>query len=302
MTRIPQPSEPKSAFTLVELLVSMAVLVMLVVLVARLMSSATLITTQSGKRMDSDTQIRVIFDRMASDFSGLVKRQDADYIFAKQAGNDTMYFFTEGSAYFDSSVGDGAKSSASLVGYRVNSSFQLERLSRGLTWDGTPTPSPSPGSPGSIMFLTPSGSSNPVSGSTIAGNWTSLVGSPPSYSNGTGADYHVIGDQVYRLEVSFLQTNGTVSSSVASYNGLQNVSAIVVALGMLDTTSRVILLQNGQIPTSTGNNMIAVLPDSVDGTPTLQTWKASTYLTASGISQASAAQLRIYERAFYLTK
>jgi prepilin-type N-terminal cleavage/methylation domain-containing protein len=288
-------------FTLVEMLFSILVLVVLVVLVAQLMSSATLVINQSGKRMDSDNQVRIVFDRMASDFSAMVKRQDADCIFAKQTGNDTMYFYSEAPAYFDSSIGDGAKSSVSLVGYRVNSSFQLERLSRGLTWDGgSPAPSPSPGG---MVFLTyASGSATPNSGSTIAGNWASLVGSSPSYSNGTGADYHAVGDQVYRLEVSFLQTNGTISSSVTSYSGLQNVSAIVVALGMLDTTSRVILFQNGQIPTATGNGMVSALPDSVDGTPTLQTWKASTYLTASGVSQAAAAQLRIYERAFYLTK
>ena len=283
-----------------ELLVSIAVLALLVVLVARLMSSATSTTTQTGKRMDSDNQVRVIFDRMASDFSAMVKRQDADYIFAKQTGNDTMYFYSEAPAYFDSSVGDGAKNSVSLVGYRVNSSFQLERLSRGLTWDGVPNPSPSPGG---MMFLTyPSGSTSPNSASTIAGNWAALVGSSPSYSNGTGADYHVIGDQVYRLEVSFLQTNGVLSGSVTSYNGLQNVSAIVVALGMLDNTSRAILLQNGQIPVATGNTLIGALSDSVDGTPTLQTWKASTYLTTSGVPQAAAAQLRVYERAFYLTR
>jgi len=287
-------------FTLLEMLFSMGVLVMLVVLVAQLMSSAALVTNQSGKRMDSDSQVRAIFDRMARDFNSMVKRQDVDYIFAKQAGNDTMYFYSEAPAYFDSSVSDGAKSSLSLVGYHVNSSFQLERLSRGLTWDGVPAPSPSPGS---MVFLTyPSGSTTPNSASTIAGNWASAVGSSPNYSDGSGADYHVVGDQVYRLEVTFLQTNGVLSNSVTSYNGLQNVSAIVVALGMLDTTSRVILLQNGQIPVATGNTMIGALSDSVDGTPTLQTWKASTYLTTSGIPQAAAAQLRIYERAFYLAK
>src|SRR5438067_10460227 len=143
-----------SAFTLIELLVSIGVLAMLVVLVGRLMSSATLAISQSGKKMDSDSQVRIIFDRMANDFGAIVRRQDVDYIFAKQNGNDTMYFFSEAAKYFDSSVSDSAKSSLALVGYRVNPSFQLERLSRGLTWDG----------PGSIVFLTPSGSLTPVTG------------------------------------------------------------------------------------------------------------------------------------------
>ena len=109
---------------------------MLVILVGRLMSGATSAINQSSKRMDSDSQVRLIFDRMANDFSAIVRRQDVDYIFAKQNGNDTMYFFSEAAKYFDTSVSDSAKSSLALVGYRVNSSFQLERLSRGLTWDG----------------------------------------------------------------------------------------------------------------------------------------------------------------------
>src|SRR5882757_11200917 len=98
-----------SAFTLIELLVSIGILALLVVLVSGLVNSATLATNQSGKRMDSDSQVRLIFDRMANDFSAIVRRQDVDYIFAKQNGNDTMYFFSEAAKYFDTSVSDSAK-------------------------------------------------------------------------------------------------------------------------------------------------------------------------------------------------
>ncbi len=278
---------------------SIAVLAIVIVLVAFLMSGATLATNQSGKRMDSDSQVRMVFDRMAADFAAIMRRNDANYIFAKRTGNDTMYFYSEAPTYFDSSLSDSAKNLVALVGYRINSNYQLERLSQGLRWDGTFSSSTSPGS---IIFLTyPAGTSVPDPASTIAGNWASVVGTAGSgYSDGTSSNYHVLGDQVYRLEVSFLQTNGTLSSSVTSYNGLQNVSAIVVALGMLDTTSRVLVQQNGQIPATTGNQMIGALPDSVDGTPILQIWKASSYLTSSGIPQQPASHLRIYERAFYL--
>ena len=216
---------PSAAFTLIEVLLSI-VLVMLVDLSRPPNERRYFGKGQSGKRMDSNSQVRIVFDRMANDFAGIVRRQDVDYVFAKQNGNDTMYFFSEAAKYFDTSVSDSAKSSLSLVGYRVNSNFQLERLSRGLIWDGQVAPSPAPGS---MVFLTPSGSSTPLRGSTIAGNWAAAVGTGPNYSNGTGTDYHVIGDQVYRLEISFLQTNGTISTSVTSYNGLQNVSAIIVA-------------------------------------------------------------------------
>ncbi len=273
---------------------------MLVILIGHLMSGASLAINQSGKRMDSDSQVRVIFDRMANDFGAIIRRQDVDYIFAKQNGNDTMYFFSQAAKYFDSSISDSAKSSLALVGYRINSGFQLERLSRGLTWDGQVGPSPAPGS---MVFLTPSGSLTPLSGSTIAGNWAAAVGSGPSYSDGAGDDYHIIGDQVYRLEVSFLQTNGTLSTSITSYNGLQGVSAIIVALGMLDRTSRLLAAPpSGQITSPIGTPMVNALPDAIDGTSPLQTWKASSYLTTSGISQAAASQLRIYERTFFFSQ
>src|SRR5438874_3674711 len=109
-----------SAFTLIELLLAIGVLAMLVALVGRLLSSATLAIHQSGNRMDSDSQVRIVFDRMANDFATMVRRQDVDYIFAKQNGNDTMYFFSEATKYFDQSIADSAKSSVALVGYRVN--------------------------------------------------------------------------------------------------------------------------------------------------------------------------------------
>jgi prepilin-type N-terminal cleavage/methylation domain-containing protein len=299
MMRRPYFDPSVKAFTLVEMLVSIAVLTLLVGFVLFLVTSASSVTKQSGIKMDCDSQARAIFDRMTDDFTSMLRRTDADYIFAKQAGNDTMYFYSQAPSYFDSTLLPPAKNPVSLVGYRINPSFQLERLSRGLTWDGIPAPSPSPGS---VVFLTyASGSATPLSASTIAGNWASAVGTSPGYSDGTGSDYHVVGDQVYRLEVSFFQSTGAISTSVTSYNGLQNVSAIAVAIGMLDTTNRVIVSQNGQIPAAVGNQMIAALPEAVDGTPTLQSWKASAYLTSSGIQQTAASQLRIYERLFYLS-
>jgi prepilin-type N-terminal cleavage/methylation domain-containing protein len=285
-------------FTLIEIMISIAILALLVAFIARVMSSAMVIANIGGKRLDSDSQARAVFDRMAADFSSMIRRQDVDYIFAKQAGNDTMFFFSEATKYFDSSLSDSAKSSLALVGYRIDPSYQLERLSRGLTWDGQVGPSPAPGS---IVFLTPSESATPVAGSTIAGNWANVVGTPGNgYTDGTGSDYHVIGDQVYRLEISFLQTNGNISTSVTPYNGLQNIAGIIVAIALLDPKSRTIVAPGGQIASPVGIPMVNALPDAVDGTSPLQTWKASSYLTTSGLPPTAASQLRIYERTFYL--
>ena len=62
------------AFTLVELLISFGVLALLILLVSQLMNSATAVTRTGSKHIDTDTQARVILDRMALDFAKMLKR------------------------------------------------------------------------------------------------------------------------------------------------------------------------------------------------------------------------------------
>src|SRR5467141_1758103 len=54
-----------NAFTLVELLVSMGVLVLLVFLATQLVNSAATVAIVGYKRMDADSEARQVFDRMA---------------------------------------------------------------------------------------------------------------------------------------------------------------------------------------------------------------------------------------------
>src|SRR4029079_19396696 len=102
----------KHAFTLVELMVTMAVLALLVLFVSSLVNSAATITTLGNKRMDADTQARQLLDRMAVDFSQMVKRDDVDF-FAKgtvaprtgggtMPGNDQIAFYSAVSGYYPS--------------------------------------------------------------------------------------------------------------------------------------------------------------------------------------------------------
>ncbi|HEY6070342.1 MAG TPA: prepilin-type N-terminal cleavage/methylation domain-containing protein, partial [Chthoniobacterales bacterium] len=136
-------SKSKDAFTIVELLVSIAVLVVLVLLVSQLFSSAASVTTSGNKRMTAEAQLRPLFDRMAVDFSQMLKRADIDYYLKSpssvQTGNDQLAFYSTVSGYYPSS---GSQSPISLVGYRINSvsgstAFnRLERMSKGLVWNG----------------------------------------------------------------------------------------------------------------------------------------------------------------------
>jgi len=214
----------KTAFTLIELMVSMVVLILLVVMIVSLTNSATTVFTSGRNRLDADSQARLIFDRMAVDFAKMVKRPDADCVFAKLDGgagdgeNDAMFFYSEAPAYFNSSV-TGNASPVTLVGYRINFNNAnhpgvpvLERLGKGLTWDGATSGT----NPGGMVFLTiPGSSATPGSASTITGNWTEL-GTPAgangcAFGDGTDSDYSVLSDEVYRIEIQFLLTDQSIS-------------------------------------------------------------------------------------------
>ena len=81
-----------AAFTLVEMLVSMAVLTLVVLSVARLFDNAAALTATANKRMEADGQARSLLDRFAIDFAQMLRRSDADYSLKTpadiQPGND----------------------------------------------------------------------------------------------------------------------------------------------------------------------------------------------------------------------
>src|SRR6266705_6422017 len=116
-------------FTLAELLVSMAVLIIITLMLTQLMTSATAITRTAHKHIDTDTQARVVFDRMALDFAQMLKRTDVNYYVKQRAGynghgnghgwgqghhgdlgSDQMAFFTQVPGYYPSGTVSGQKS------------------------------------------------------------------------------------------------------------------------------------------------------------------------------------------------
>jgi prepilin-type N-terminal cleavage/methylation domain-containing protein len=96
----------RQAFTLVEMLVSVAVLVLILVFTAQMMNSTTISTGLSNKHGDADSQARMVFDRIARDFAGMPQRQDVDFLFEKQqsgnastVSNDEIFFYSQAPAF-----------------------------------------------------------------------------------------------------------------------------------------------------------------------------------------------------------
>jgi prepilin-type N-terminal cleavage/methylation domain-containing protein len=323
------PGSTPRAFTLVELLVAMTVLTLLVLLVSQMVSATTAVTTGNRERLDADGEARLVLDRMGLDISRMLERSDVDYIFASLPGNDKFFFYSEAPAYFDnSSTIATAQSSLALVGYQINNSsqappFQLSRLSKGLTWDES-----SSSTPGSIVYLTPSSTPSasptpsPDPNSTLAGHWAATIGTAPDYNGTDTTSYHVIGDAVCRLEICFLlkavPASGTTAALPAIYsitpyrgsdalhnavNGMQDVRAIVVTIAVLDPTSRQIAPDLSHISTAlrdvTAGDLSASPPVLIS-----KTWQSEidggTFAADAQIPKAAAAQVRVYQRHFYL--
>ena len=277
-----------NGFTVVEILVSVAVLVVLVLLLSRLFSSAAAVTTAGNKRMDSDAQIRPLFDRMAVDFSQMVKRSDVDYYLKSSAnpqpGNDQIAFYCAVSGYYPS---NGSQSSISVVSYRINSSSgstrfnKLERMAKGLVWNGVSTTDMP------VVFL-------PL---TISSTW-------PAATNGNSdSDYELIGPYVFRFEYYFLLKNGDLSDTPwdtsvghSSVAGMKDVAAISFCIATIDPKSRV-LLSDSELTTLAGR-----LPDfstSMTAGGLVSQWQAALDATTD-MPRPAVSAIRLHERYFYL--
>ena len=277
-----------NGFTIVELLVSVAVLVVLVLLVSRLFSSAATVTTSGNKRMNADAQLRPLFDRMAVDFSQMIKRSDVDYYLKSsanaQAGNDQMAFYSAVAGYYPSS---GSQSPISVVGYRINSisgstNFnKLERMSKGLVRNGvsvTDTP---------VVFL-------PL---TMSATWLAATNAS------TDPDYELIGPYAFRFEYYYLLKNGNLSDTPwnasaghTSVTGMQDVAAVSVAIAAIDPKSRV-LISDSQL-TALASRLTDFTTSMTPGV-LLNQWQVALDGT-SDMPRPAIQGVRIYERYFYL--
>lgn len=271
-----------AAFTLVEMLVSIAVLTLIVLSVARLFDNVATLTTAGSKRMEADGQARPLLDRLAIDFARMLRRSDVDYYLKTpanvQTGNDQIAFYSEVPGYYPST---GSQSPISLVSYRINAQFKVERLGKGLLWNGV--------SPGStpIAFL-------PL---TIAASW-------PAATNGTAdPDYEMAAANVFRLEYFYCLTNGKLSltpwdtdAGHTAVNGMQDVTAISVAIAAIDPKSRA-LLSDTQLATVTARMNDFALPMGPGAL--LARWQEALNAT-NDMPRSAISGVRIYQRSLPL--
>lgn len=279
-------SRARRAFTIVELLVAISVVALLVLLISQLVGRATTMTSDGIKRMDMNGEAQFIFNRMALDFGGIVKRSDVDYYLQKSDGNDQLAFYSLTTGYYpDGVTGQTATSPVCVAGYRVRSN-RLERLSKALIWNGVSDDTQS-------VSSLPAGAFPMVfAPSTLTGTWTQIA------ATGDDPDYEVISDHVYRLEFRYLLKDGSVSDTPyfgtnTAVNGLRDVSAFIVAIALLDAKSRNIVTDM--------STAASALPDPSGADTILKEWQGKLDDADLGLPRAAASQVRFYERYFYLS-
>ena len=264
-----------------ELLVSIVVVVIIVLMGTQLMTSATAITRNAHKHIDTDTQARAVFDRMALDFAQMLKRTDIDY-YVKQRGaynghgnghgngqgkngdkgSDQMAFFSAVPGYYPSGYTVGQQSPISLVTYRVTESNsndpaygRLVRMAKGLGWNAidsnpntnqTTTPYP-------IVFL-------PQTIALVGRPWVAAINNNNtcnnSANNSCDPDYEIIGPGVFRLEYFYLLKTGFLSTWPWDWRtdtinrqtisdppaiGLSQVESIGVAIAVINPEARALI-------------------------------------------------------------
>lgn len=304
-------------FSLVELLVSLAVLAVLLVFISQIFGSATAVTGSRNQRMDADAQARAVFGRMAVDFAQMIRRPDVDYFLKSaasdasgsnpQAGNDRMAFYSQVPGY--SSASAAMQSPVSVVAWRINESNaggplnHLERLGCGLEWSGA----------SSLAYSGPSGPLVSASGDNrISSNWPAAVSATQADSR-----YENAGPEVFRLEYYYFlrgqSVNGIAYPSMASatpwdtripgrssVDGLRDVAAIVVTIAVVDPKSRQLIT----------DEQLAALADRMkDFDASTMTspgdlkaqWQSVIEDAGNGIPRSAATALHTYERTFSLS-
>lgn len=287
-----------SGLTLVELSVALAVLGLLVLALAQATEHASKTVLWGTQRMQSDQQALAIYERMSADLRGIPARSDIDLVFKHQPGNDALYFISEAPAYFTGDPSASVRSPLALMGYWVDEDATLQRLSKGLTWEGTPGPQTG----GAPVFLTaPAPTLPPLSESTLEGRWSRAL-EPINRPEIQRADVHPLSHRVIRFEYCFelrpspMGTSGPAFSNQTVLHGshpLKSIRALRIAVVLMDASE-------SRLDPATVD---ALFPDPKDvdlaATPhrlMASVWEENLWTALRAGTLSQGAGIRIYER------
>lgn len=266
------------AFSLVEVLVAMAIFLFMAVMVASITDGVSRIVGQSQRRMSVDGSVRQSLSRISTDFSRAIIRSDLPFRIEKKSGNDSLMFFAAAEGY---SAGRGI----TMLGYQV-ASEGLQRGAEAKSW-----------------------TSNGSSALSFASVTNAAASS--SYLSIDSANYEILESDIFRMEFAFLMGNGTIKSTVgtnasgsttyiaslastartASSNAIR---AVIVTVAAVDSRARALMSP------SEYSQLADNFSDATAISDPLKKWNE--YLTNSPavLSQPAREGIRIYQRYIYI--
>jgi prepilin-type N-terminal cleavage/methylation domain-containing protein len=267
----------RNGFTLVEMLVAVAVFTLLAVMLTQVVFMTSQAITIDTKKLDSAAQARVFFDRLGRDLAARPTRSDLGGIqFTQDPASAYFQFYSAVSGYST----NAPTRRLSLVGYRIHASpttgmLCLERGAANADWTAA----------GSPIFLPPSYLTQPAM---------------PVLSDD---DYDVLAEGAFRMEFCFLLTTGELSphnysatTGPATATDYKYVAGFVVALAVLDNRSRAQLTATQVVTLSTS---FGTGPSP--GADSMSSWiRGFNPSSITSVPAAAVNSIRFYERTFYV--
>ncbi len=243
-------------FTMIELLVSCAVLALMVTVLASTFSHFVGLTSNSGRRLESNNQMRSVFDRMSFDLASCIRNGGVVMEFKKneQAANgedtqnDAMIFLTDA---------------------RTSSESRFARVAYEVFGDEN-------GATARKFFSLYRGV-NPFL-------WTDDARDMKI----AGAEWQPLGRGVFRMELSFLKTDGTL---VANPPAQDEIAAVICSTASLDESSL------GKLSGDQIKDLITSLPDATDGVLPISNWTVDRLSSLPGFV---AQNVRFAQRQFFI--
>ncbi len=254
-----------SAFTILELLVAMAVFMLMALMVVGLVDGTMRIASQAQRRIGADSGTRQALDRMTADFTHAIVRADLPFRIEKNNGNDSITFFAQAEGY---SAGRGI----SMIGYRVTTNG-LQRGAEASGW-----------------------TSHAIGFTTLSNAATNT-----DYLKIDDSNFETVATDVFRIELAFLMGDGAISNSVGTNvvsvassprtPTIITIRGVIVGVAALDARARKTLttepfLDDAAPGRTTGSNDI------------LTGW--DTRLTGTNLPQQVRESFRIYQRTLLL--
>jgi prepilin-type N-terminal cleavage/methylation domain-containing protein len=257
-------------FTLIELMVAMAILAVVLLLSSEVTTSTRNSIRWSEKRLTADAEARRVFALLDRDLGALVVRPDAPLEFKAQTGNDQLVFLAARTG-FDPAGGAAA---------RELSWIEYAPQSDGLSWRGC------------LGF---------GFGDDDIGKWSrDGTAAPPAIP---AANRQVVSNAVVRMEIELLVRDGSTVKRTQAAADVQQVQAepdllegVVVTVAAVEPRSLRTLGDQG------AGGIAGMLDDAGGGDDLLATWNRKLEQEAGNASPeaAVARATRVYQQTYLI--